>query len=97
MNDRERIDPKLAEQIIQKYIESSRGIGRRQFIGRSLVPLRRGIDYQSVARKTLMVDELPKIKCPECGHEFSLYYDAGGAPHPENGCSLGHIYNVMES
>jgi len=95
MNKQKEIDLKTKEQIILEYLKNSEI--RRKFVGRSLVPLRRGIDYQSVARKTFMVDELPKIKCPECGHEFSLYYDKDGMPHPDNGCSLGHIYNVMES
>ena len=34
---------------------------------------------------------LDQFECPGCGVLFSR--DMG---HPENGCDLGHIYNVME-
>lgn len=88
MNNSPNIDPKVKEQIIKNYLESTKG---KQKLAESLVaPLRRRLDYQSVARKTFLVEELPMVTCPECDSKFN-------GEHPDNGCSLGHIYNIMET
>lgn len=74
--------------ILKKYLESTSG---RQKLAESLVaPLRRNIDYQGIARRAFSVDPLPIAKCPECGVE--IYNE-----HPDNGCSYGDIYNIMET
>jgi hypothetical protein len=88
MSQNRDIDPKVKEQIIKKYLDSAKG---RRELGKKLVaPLRRSMDYSSIARKAFSVDPLPIAKCPECGVE--IYSE-----HPDNGCVYGDVYNVMET
>ena len=94
------IDPKVKARIIGEYIKSSKSEKKdiRPSLARALLgPIRQRLDYQSIGRKTFAVDQLPEEKCPECGYVFGVIYDHDtGIIHPDNGCSLGHIYNVME-
>lgn len=97
MSNYGKIDPEVAEAIIKNYIESSKRRTAPNPFRQWVNPIRRGIDYQSTARKIFMVDKLPEVKCPECGYRFGLIYDHdSGEIHPNNGCPLGHVYNVME-
>jgi hypothetical protein len=45
------------------------------------------MNISSVAKQAFSVE--PFTKCSECGSEFHEL-------HPDNGCSLGHVYNIME-
>jgi hypothetical protein len=51
------MDPQVRERIIGEYIQSSAG---RQLLAQAMVaPIRRRLDYTSVARRTFLIDELP--------------------------------------
>jgi hypothetical protein len=60
-----KISQELRDALIARAIETPT-IRRR--LGESLaMPLRNRMDYQSVARKTFIVDQLPGFHCAECG------------------------------
>ena len=88
MNKHGKIDSKVKEEIIKKYLETPRG--RTNLAAAMAAPLRRSMNYSSIARSAFAVDRLPDIKCPECGCKHTV------DRHPDNDCSLGHVYNVME-
>jgi hypothetical protein len=61
--------------------------GKTKLAAAMAAPLRRRMSMNSVARQAFSVE--PLIKCSGCGCEFSEL-------HPDNGCLLGHVHNIME-
>lgn len=60
--DQPNIDQETRSRIIEQYIATTSG---RQQLARAMVaPLRRNLDYQSVARRAFLVDELPQGALP---------------------------------
>jgi hypothetical protein len=76
------------QEIIKKFIESPKG--RSKLASSLIAPLRRSMDYTSIARKAFNVQPLPEITCPSCNTKI-------WGEHPDNGCVMEPIYNVMET
>lgn len=61
--------------------------GRTKLAAAMIAPIRQRMGMSSVAKQAFSVE--PLVKCSECDTEFH-------GLHPDNGCSLGHVYNIME-
>lgn len=69
------IDEKTKKSIIDSYVNSIEG--KKKLMGYSAMPIRRHLDYTSVARKIFIVDDIRPI-CPRCGgrEEHEGYHES---------------------
>ena len=85
--NRDVTDPKFLADVLKKCTETD--MGRSKLAQAMIAPLRARRDYASIARKVFTTEPI-MTTCPECNCEFH-------EEHPDNGCSLGHIHNIMET
>lgn len=85
----DEIDPEVARRILDEYLKNPGGRAR---LGAAMAaPIRRNLDYQSVSRRTLVVDAFgPKHSCRDCG----MGWDDDAHVHDDEECA---VYRVHES
>lgn len=89
VSEKPKIDPALVQKMLEQYMGNP---GSRTTLANAMAqPLRARRDYQSVARKAFLVDQMgPKHRCREC----SMGWDDDAYVHDDNDCA---IYRVIES
>lgn len=82
-----KIDPEIAKAIISKYLSNSDG--RNSLFKAMVDPIRRSRDYQSVGRRTFLVENIYKYNCSECG----MGWDEDDHVHSDIECCAALIHN----
>jgi hypothetical protein len=68
-----RVPPDVRDRIISEYISTAEG--RRTLAASMVAPLRRPLDYSSIARRTFMVEQLPDGALPIYDKDPQVKFD----------------------
>jgi len=79
-----KLTPEQKQRIVEEAMKSDKG--RTRLAMAMTEPIRRNLGYSSIGRRAF--SEVKKV-CEQCGATYQGW-------HPDNGCELGMIENIME-